>query len=323
MTKKTLAKTLGINLPSPLQRLEMRSAPGNELALYCKRDDLIHPVISGNKWRKLSGNLQRILQTSGCDGSNEIRNSVHIGSFGGAYSNHLHALAFACFSLGIPCTAFVRTHPNSPPTPTLEDMHRWNCRIHFLSREEYRKRTDINFVNALLKAHSLSHMIEEGGSNSDALSGVGEIVSEVLAQSEQPFDSIVLPVASGGTIAGIIKAIRQRNITAKVIGIAVLKGERYLESMVNNLLDECQTQSSWKILHEPKFHCGGYAKINSEILNFSIEFEQSQGFALDHVYNAKSFFALNQLLMQKSPLLGKRAIILNTGGMQGNRGKIE
>ena len=310
-----IEKHLNIQTPSPLQSLDLgQSSIGNN-KLWCKRDDLLHTIISGNKWRKLRPLISKVL-------NNKLK---HIGSFGGAYSNHLHALGFACAQLNIQFTAVVRAHPDSPPTPMLKDLMKWGSNIHFVSREAYRLREQEQFIQKLIGELCLDMLIPEGGSDKESLDGVGDIMREIGKQHTQALDYIVLPVASGGTMAGLIKYISQHDLPTKVIGIAVLKGEGYLEERVNSLLDvpylQEKSRKCWEIMHRKDFTGPGYAKTTEDQRQFQRQFELEQSFALDSIYNLKSFFALKQLLNDKAFGNNKKIVVLNTGGLQGDREK--
>ncbi|MFC4700366.1 1-aminocyclopropane-1-carboxylate deaminase/D-cysteine desulfhydrase [Glaciecola siphonariae] len=305
-----IAKRLNIALPSELNQLKVDGTQ-----IWCKRDDLLHPVISGNKWRKLEPTLQYALK-------HKVK---HIGSFGGAYSNHLHALAYACYRLNIACTAFVRAHPNSPLSPTLQDIQSWGTALHFMSRVEYKNRDNTQTQQELIKAHSLDMLIPEGGSHQSSLDGVGGILQESTLQASLPFDNIVLPVASAGTMAGLVKYIHTHRLNTKVIGIAVLKGESYLEGSLQRLLGDSVylghqgNKTHWQIIHRADFHGAGYAKNTAEQLAFRASFLAEHGIALDKVYNTKSFFALTRLLAEGLISKHERTMILHTGGLQGDR----
>ncbi|WP_371194192.1 1-aminocyclopropane-1-carboxylate deaminase/D-cysteine desulfhydrase [Glaciecola sp. SC05] len=306
----TLPELLKIRTPSPLHQIEI--APHKEV--WCKRDDLLHPIISGNKWRKLRPILEQA-RTS------QVK---HIASFGGAYSNHLHALGFCCKTMNIPFTAVIRAHPNSPLTPMLIDLKAWGASLAFVSRVEYQQRHDISYQAHLKTSQKIDLLIPEGGSDARSLEGVADIIDEVCAEQTQPFDLIVLPVASGGTMAGLIKCIAERGLPSKVLGIAVLKGEGYLEGILDDLLAPHKKQTAldytnWSIAHDADFHGGGYAKMTMAHKEFKEQFLHEHGFDLDCIYNTKSFFALRQLMIKNKLSEFPRILILHTGGLQGDR----
>jgi 1-aminocyclopropane-1-carboxylate deaminase len=310
-----LEQRLQICSPSPLQTIQL--LPDHQI--WCKRDDLLHPIISGNKWRKLKPVIVKALQ----------HGMTHIGSFGGAYSNHLHALAYICYTLGLNFTAVVRAHPHSPLTPTLSDLIKWGATLHFVSREDYKRRTEAHYCESIIAQYALDVLIPEGGSSADTLDGVASILNEVAIQQIPYFDTIVLPVASGGTMAGLVKYIYEHDLPTEVIGIAVLKGEGYLEHTVSTLLNtaigsgDAGRVGNWQIEHNAAFHGGGYAKTTAALAQFQQQFLQTHGFAIDKVYNTKSFYALTHLLANGVIAHKERVMLLHTGGLQGERGKNE
>lgn len=309
-----LIKWLGIQSPSPLQKIPLH-VDDAAVDVWCKRDDALHSVISGNKWRKLEQTLH-ICRSEG---------HTHIGSFGGAYSNHIHALAYVAHRLKIGFTAFIRAHPNSADTPTLRDLRQWGAKLICLNRMDYRKRDEYSYVEGLKAQYSLDMMIPEGGSDSISVSSVGSIMEELNMQSAVPFDVIILPVASGGTMAGLIHYITAHKLPTRVIGIAVLKGENYLESKVKDLLSAASVEYStphspkWEIIHHPDIHAGGYAKSSVQLQKFKQDFYIQHQIKLDNIYNTKSFFGLHQLLKTSYLDPTQRIVVLHTGGLQGDR----
>ncbi len=276
--------------------------------IWCKRDDLIHPVISGNKWRKLKATAYWLVK----------ENIPALASFGGAYSNHLHALAYVCKVLNIQFHAVVRAHPQSPLTPTLSDIKNWGSRIHFVSRDEYRLRNDEAYIEQLKQELQVDYVIPEGGSNEACIHGVEDIIEELNKQHTQVFDYILAPVASGGTLAGLISGVRKAKLATQVLGIAVLKGKAYLTDSVESLLPNTDASyHNWEIFYEASVVCGGYAKLSKELEAFGEQFSKTH-FTLDRVYNTKSFFAL-KMLLQQARFRNKKILILQTGGLQGNR----
>lgn len=312
--------TFNIHLPSPTTSLDWpffgtAGKSTKNVSIFCKRDDLIHPLISGNKWRKLSTTLTH-LQKANCR---------HIVSFGGAYSNHLHALSYACMRLDIRLTAIVRGNYSQTITPTLSDMITWGTKLHFVTKIEYQKRTDDAYCQKLKSDFNADYLIPEGGSNIDCLHGVAEIMAECHIQTPN-ITHIVLPVASGGTLAGLISSDELPDV--KLIGIGVLKGEGYLEGLVQNLivnehLPEKKIKS-WEILHA--FHHGGYAKQSQDLMQFITRFNQqsrqsalASPLVIEPVYSGKCFYALDQLVKAEFFPKNSQIMIVHTGGIQGAR----
>ena len=299
MTTFNLAEHLGIACPSPEQSVSPDWHHAGDYQLSVKRDDLLHPHISGNKWRKLKYALTNYL-------SDEIKELV---SFGGGYSNHLHALAYACSKLNIELTAIVRGNYQNNLTPMLKDIMQWGTKVQFVDRAFYQQRYDAIFLDELRLQHPGAEIVPEGGSQQAALQGVQEVITEL----QHNYDYILAPVGSGGTLAGLIAA----QTPAKILGIAVLKGQAYLEQLVTQLLPVNNIQDNWQIHHD--YHCGGYAKRSPELIAFCESFCQAHAIPLEPVYSGKLFFAAKQLVEQQWFPAGSRILLLHTGGLQGNR----
>ncbi|QJR80080.1 pyridoxal-phosphate dependent enzyme [Alteromonas pelagimontana] len=300
LSPAVLQARLKIEAPSPVERFQPFWAGAEKVEICIKRDDLLHPIISGNKWRKLKYALLSLPP-----GTRQII------SFGGGFSNHLHALAYACFKLDIAFTAIVRGDYSKKLTQTLEDIKKWGARLRFVTRIEYQKKEDNTYLAALLKEFSDAVIIPEGGSQLAAIQGVSEIVEEQQHQS----DIIMAPVGSGATLAGLINSASS---SQQVIGVATLKGENYLESLVERLLPD-STHADWKILHN--YHHGGYAKSSAELRRFCADTTSTYKIPLEPVYSGKLFFAAQQLISSGYFAPGTRIMLLHTGGLQGARTK--
>ena len=278
------------------------------MEVWCKRDDLIHPIISGNKWRKLQQTLLVWQQTR----------PSHVISFGGAHSNHLHALAFCCAQLQVPFTAVVRGEYLKQQTlsPTLQDISDWQGQLHFVNKAEYQRRTEADYVTELKRTLQADISIPEGGSQLSALQGVAEIHREVAQQAANlRFDCAILPVASGASLAGLVHKNQATSINA-FIGVAVLKGEHYLEGLVKQFLSK-HTNTPWHIEHE--YHHGGYAKTTADLLTFCYEYNSKHSLQIEPVYSGKCFWAANEMIKEGKISPGSRIILVHTGGLQGGR----
>lgn len=299
-----------LTLPSPLIPFRPIWEGAEKVSLFVKRDDAIHPVMSGNKWRKLSHALTSPLPKA-------------IVSFGGGFSNHLHALGFVCHKLGIPLNAIIRGDYSASPTPMIEDLKSWGTHINYVDRITYKKRNDSAYLQQLKQQHPDATIIPEGGSQAQALQGIGDMVDEI----DIDFDFIVAPVASGATLAGIVSALNKRNknnaadthqlAVCKAIGVGVLKGEDYLEALVEQFLPASLGRSNWHIDHN--YHFGGYAKAPNELQTFCNDFKNTFDFDIEPVYSGKAFWAVKDMLAKGMFKDGSRIVILHTGGLQGAR----
>lgn len=298
-----LATDLKLSLPSPLHEFQPNWNNPNHCQLYIKRDDLIHGIISGNKWRKLSHQLAHVV-------SQGYRGIV---SFGGMHSNHLHALSYCCYKLGIPLTAIVRGHSSAPSTPTMDDMRQWNTQIELVDRLTYKMRSNHEYCRELLQKFPDHHLIPEGGSHELAIDGVSEIMDEIIIGLSHTPDYVICPVGSGGTLAGLVSS----NTSTHCLGIAVLKGEGYLEEAVSTLLTKNSCNSEWLINHD--YHFGGYGKRPNELQTFCDDSLSSLNLRIEPTYSGKLFYATRELLGQGYFKANSRIVLLHTGGLQGAR----
>jgi 1-aminocyclopropane-1-carboxylate deaminase len=293
---------LNIQSPSPTQVIlpDWQGAENYQISL--KRDDLLHPIISGNKWRKLKYALLAARQ-------NQVSDLI---SFGGGFSNHLHALGYCCRQMNIRFTAIVRGDYADNLSPMLQDLISWGAELNYVDRSTYKRRDEPAYLAELQQAYPGAVIIPEGGSQQLALQGVGEIIGELRGT----YDYILAPVASGGTLAGLIHA--NQSAAAVIIGVAVLKGQSYLESLVTGLLPaSAAANKNWHINHE--YHGGGYAKTTSELKAFCEDFFQQRDIPIEPVYSGKLFFALKDLIAKQVFPSGSRILALHTGGLQGAR----
>lgn len=269
------------------------------IELWIKRDDLIHPVISGNKWRKLKYILDHALSLN-----------VHtLISMGGAYSNHLHALAYAGRQLGLKTIGLIRGERPGVLNSALLDMERWGMDLKFVSRSDYRLLRQYKGWQDLPGIESGQYWLPEGGAQSLALQGVAELVREI----EQPYDIICAPCGTGTTLAGIIDAVPGQVF---VQGFAALKNAGFLMADIEHLLERPNTH--WQINLD--YHFGGFAKAPGELFNFMRAFELKTAIPLEPIYTGKMLYALYDLMAKNHFKPGQRIIAVHTGGLQGNRG---
>jgi 1-aminocyclopropane-1-carboxylate deaminase len=282
------------------------------LNVSIKRDDLLHPVISGNKWRKLKYNIDAAIKN----------NKKCILSFGGSYSNHIHALAYACFKQGLPSIGIIRGEPNYANNFTLAWAKRWGMKLLFVDRKTYKMRDQEEYLAQLQQQFPSAFIVPEGGSNSLAIKGVSEISTELAAQ-EVGFDHLLVPVGSGGTLAGLVIGDNNQH---NILGIAVLKqglaNPNYLSTEVKQLIGTtAKKYHNWQILAH--YHRGGYAKFSTNDLQQLQAFMETTQLPLEPVYSGKMVLALLDLIQQGYFNSGDNVLLLHTGGLQGLGGLAE
>ncbi len=288
-------------LPSPLQLLQDELFLQKNVRVFLKRDDLIHPEISGNKWRKLKYNLQDFL-TTGKDS---------LLTFGGAYSNHIRATAAAGKAYGFNTVGIIRGDEISTDNPALRFARDCGMHLHFVSRDEYRHKNETVYQETLKKQFGNFFYLPEGGTNSQAVRGSAEIVEEI----EIPFDLICCPCGTGGTLAGLAAGL-EPHAAARALGFAVLKNAAFLRNDVRGLLNAQHATVSagmWSINLD--YHFGGYAKKTPELLTFIRNFYKQHGVMLDYVYNGKMLFGLQNMIQQGAIESGSTIIAVVTGGL--------
>ncbi|KQV05574.1 MULTISPECIES: 1-aminocyclopropane-1-carboxylate deaminase/D-cysteine desulfhydrase [unclassified Kitasatospora] len=286
---------LPADLPTPLQVLDDPDFARAGVELQLKRDDLAHPTVPGNKWRKLAPNLAYAVETS----------ARGLLTFGGAYSTHLRAVAAAAQALGLPSIGVVRGDElaAAPRNWSLRAAEGYGMELRFVSRADYR---------ALLTDHQPPApgwlVLPEGGSNPLAVEGAAAIPAEIPDLG--PADLLACPVGTGGTLAGIAAGLPHG---ARALGVAVLRGEGYLEREVADLHQAtCARQfTNWSIVHT--HHGGGYGRLTPELTAFAEEFEQRHGLALERRYVAKTLQAVHHAAVTHQLTPGTRVTVVITG----------
>ncbi|MDV2857966.1 1-aminocyclopropane-1-carboxylate deaminase/D-cysteine desulfhydrase [Oceanimonas sp. CAM02] len=287
---------------SPLIPLEHTTLQQHRVALYIKRDDLLHPSISGNKWRKLKYVLRQALSEQ----------AAGLLSFGGAWSNHLHALAAAGNTLGMPTVGIVRGEPEYAANPTLSDAQGWGMQLAFVDRQTYRRRHHADFLAELRRRYPGFYLIPEGGSCELALPGVAELWQELPA-----CDQLILPVASGGTLAGLLSA---RPEHTHLTGYAVLKGKDWLARTVQQLYAPAESDNGWRL--RLNHHGGGYAKCSVEDRSAITALSTALGIPLEPIYSGKAMLGLFRDIEAGCYPPDSRLIFLHTGGLQSARSQV-
>ncbi len=270
------------------------------VSLSIKRDDQIHPIISGNKWRKLKYTLDHALSMG----------FKHLISMGGPWSNHLHALAFMGHQIGIRTTGIVRGEVKEPENPCLAEMRQWGMEIIFVNRIEFRQLRQFHHYKSKPGEQYHGYWIPEGGATRFAMAGIRELVAEINV----PFDTLAVACGTGTTLAGVASALPAHT---EALGIAVLKDAGFLNRDVEALLGEWNTRN-WSINLD--YHFGGFGKADDDLLKFIDEFEKQTDTPLDPIYTGKLFYSLLDMVRKKQFTAGHRIIAIHTGGLQGRRG---
>ncbi len=259
------------------------------------RLDKLHDIVSGNKWFKLKYNIEEARE----------QGAQSILSFGGAYSNHLHALAYAGKLLNIKTIGYVRGE--AVMNPTLNDCQEWGMELYFISREDYRKKTETTFLSTLEKKHRNTFVIPEGGDNELGQKGCEEILSD---GQKNIYDTVCVSIGTGTTFKGI-----RKSYAGQLNGFCALKNGKYLEEGLLNF-----NTNETTIYYDERF--GGFGKFNQELIQFVLEFKEKYQIELDLIYNAKMFLSLRELLAE-SVYSNKKILVVHTGGTQGNRSQKE
>lgn len=292
-----------LNLPSPTQTLSSPFLDQHKVEIDIKRDDLIHAEISGNKWRKLKHNLIAAKEN----------NFKTLLTFGGAYSNHIHATAAAGKYFSFKTIGIIRGEEYSPLNDTLQDAKDWGMQLEYINREHYKNKTNENFIERLKSKFDNFYLLPEGGKNLLAIRGCEEIIQE----TNNDYDFICAACGTGTTMAGLIAAA---NKDSHVLGFSVLKNASFLTHDISQLLKEYDKtrRHNWSVNLDYDF--GGYAKSNHTLTNFIYAFEKQFDIPLEPVYTGKLFFGLFDLIQQGFFKPGARILAIHTGGLQGLRG---
>lgn len=270
---------LYLRVPSPLEPLDDDRLSAHGVRLLLKRDDLIHPDMPGNKWRKLALNLAAAREEK----------QTTLLTFGGAYSNHLRAVAAAGYYFGFETVGVVRGEEHLPLNEVLAVATDFGMQLTYMDRATYRDKTGPAVLAQLAAQFGDCYVLPEGGSNALAVQGCVELSREIA----EPFGVICCAVGTGGTLAGIAGGLSDDQ---HVLGFAVLKGGEFLNDDVAALQQAAfgKVLTNWSI--ETGFHGGGYAKRTPELTSFIDDFEQRHGLRLDWVYEAKMMLGLYSLI---------------------------
>lgn len=262
------------------------------------RLDLIHPVVSGNKLFKLSEYLYETLRTD----------HKTILTFGGAYSNHLHATAYACQSLNIRCIGIVRGKAHEINSQTIDDCKHMGMEIHYADRETFRRLFEQTNTEEIKNLFGDCMVVPSGGLGLMGARGASLITNSI---PENVYTHLCLAVGSATTLAGIM--MNDRN--EKIIAFPALKGMNDLTERLNKM----GIQDTDRVSVCADFHFGGFARKTPDLINFMNEFYTQYRIPLDFVYTGKLMFGIFEMLNRQAFPQGSRILAFHTGGLQGNR----
>ena len=292
-----------------IQRVETRLFKQAGVELLVRRDDAIDTALSGNKFYKLFFNLQ-VAREQG---------AKQLLSYGGAYSNHLHALAAAGNRFGFNTLGVVRGERPAQLSATLSDAEAWGMKLVFISRDDYRRKMDFNLINELQAKYGEFYLIPEGGANLAGARGMQVLGRALELQLNGDYTAVCLACGTGTSLAGLAAGIHH---TKPALGFSVLKGQGSLGRDIAALYGQLQNNTAaanWRLISG--FHAGGYAKKHPEFLaRFWQGFERETGILLDPVYTLKMFWGIDSLVQQGYWPRGSRIIAIHSGGLQGRNG---
>ncbi|QJD79483.1 1-aminocyclopropane-1-carboxylate deaminase/D-cysteine desulfhydrase [Spirosoma rhododendri] len=270
------------------------------IRLLLKRDDQLHPLVSGNKWRKLKYNLidarQQGLST--------------LLTFGGAYSNHLFAVAAAGQTFGFRTIGIVRGDElaTRPRNPTLARCEQMGMALHFVSRADYDRKTDPAYLASLLAAVGPAYVLPEGGTNELAIQGTAELMDELLTQLGSEPDFVCCSVGTGGTVAGLVGAVASERLATQVLGFSAVGAQTSIPALP-------QPHDHWQLITDYTF--GGYARTTPDLLAFIRTVEQRTGVRFEQVYTGKMLYGIYDLARRGFFPEGATVVAVHTGGLQG------
>ncbi|TKC04629.1 1-aminocyclopropane-1-carboxylate deaminase/D-cysteine desulfhydrase [Pedobacter polaris] len=269
-------------------------------AISVKRDDLIDPYISGNKWRKLKYILKDV----------EAKKKTHLITFGGAYSNHLVATAAAASRNNLKSTAFVRGEIVTNEMLLLCKL--FGMDLIFTDRESYKNKPLL--FSSHFGNNSQTYFIDEGGASEEAVIGCAEVIDELT----ESYDHIFCAAGTGTTASGLLKGINNHKLQTKLHVIPVLKGGSFIE----NEIQQYEADLSNLQIHTG-YHFGGYAKTTPVLIQFIKDFTGETGMLIDPVYTAKMFYAINDLVSKNYFKKEDKILAIHTGGLLGILGMKE
>ena len=288
------------DINSRIQQIYLSEIRDKEISLFIKREDELHPFISGNKYRKLKYNLIEAYN----------RKQHTLLTFGGAFSNHIAATAAAGFEHNFKTIGVIRGDELATNfdevikiNPTLKFASEHNMQFHFVSRSEYRNKSNQEFIANLKEKFGDFYLVPEGGTNNFAVKGCEEILSD----SDEQYHIICCAIGTGGTISGLINSSKKHQ---KIIGFPALKGD-FLQNEIEKYV---LRNNNWSL--NTRYHFGGYAKISEELITFINKFKSETQIPLDPIYTGKMVFGIVDLIKKDYFKKGTKILAIHTGGLQ-------
>lgn len=283
----------------PLDSIDLSQFGISGPSLTIKRDDLLHPFVSGNKFRKLKYNLLA------------AKNQHHSAllTFGGAFSNHIAAVAAAGKELGFKTFGIIRGEElegQITANPTLSFAKNCGMNLHFISRNHYKKKETTEYIAQLENQFGRCYLLPEGGTNALAVKGC----TEIITKKEANYTHLIAPVGTGGTLAGLVEASTTGQF---VLGISALKG-----TFQTSLISKFTAKKNFQITDAYCF--GGYGKIDKDLIRFINEFKFKTNIPLDPIYTGKMMYGIIDLLKKGHFPENSRIFAIHTGGLQGIAG---
>lgn len=291
-----------VPLPVTIQPLHHPILVAKGLELAVLRLDLIHAGVSGNKFFKLAHNLTQA----------KLENQNTLLTFGGAYSNHIHATAKAANLTGFKSIGVIRGEPTLPLNPTLTHAASMGMQFHYLDRTSYRAKSSPSLVAELKDRFGDFYLIPEGGTNALAIKGTNEI----LSRATEHFTYIATSIGTGGTFAGLASSL---NPSQHLIGFSALKGD-FIHSEIDLLLSKNHINPKGVLNINTSYHFGGYGKYTSELVSFIWHFYQNFGLVTDPIYTGKMAFGIWDMIQKDKFPPTSKVLMIHSGGLQGNVG---
>ncbi|WBX75969.1 pyridoxal-phosphate dependent enzyme [Tenacibaculum ovolyticum] len=275
-----------------------------KVTLFVKREDEIHPFVSGNKFRKLKYNIAK---------AKKLQEKTLL-TFGGAFSNHIVATAVAGSLSGFKTIGIIRgdelgkdVAKTLAGNATLREARKSGMQFKFISREKYRDKTSEYFINELKEEFGDFYLVPEGGTNDLAIKGC----EEILIEEDNKFDYICCAIGTGGTISGLINSAKTHQ---NIIGFPALKGD-FLTKEIQLLTTK---DDNWKL--DTTYHFGGYGKYNTDLIRFINELKEQTGLSLDPIYTGKMMFGVLDKIAKNEFPENTKILVIHTGGIQGIAG---